>query len=193
MARSPRRFPAVSGVVDLVSDAVVPGEQIIFSSEAGEASWRIIEMASQSNLPWRAKVKWGYNGGQGPFAWLDVPSARRVCVYASMVEVLGINLTNQTNTVRVLASDTNGALVTENTFSRVLTTPAGMVVDVPSFAYAYSAAAVNPANPIIIQVEDHAGNILYTGQGGLNVPFGIGCRLRVTCLSNVLLCFHLRW
>ncbi len=193
MAPSPRRFPAVSGVVDLVSAAVVPGEQIIFSSEAGEASWRIIEMASQSNLPWKAKVKWGYNGGQGPFAWLDVPSARRVCVYASMIEVLGQNLTNQTNTVRVLASDTNGALVTENTLSRELVAPAGVVVDVPSFAYAYSAAAVNPAAPILTLVEDHAGNVLYTGQGGINVPFGIGCRIRVTCVSNVFLCFHLRW
>lgn len=94
------RFNRRSGTAKLPASLVAgaAGAEVeVLTAQAvggGDAAWRIVDLWSDAGLPWTARVVWLGGGGATRSVTLDVPSATRVCVPASTVQVFGANLSN---------------------------------------------------------------------------------------------------
>jgi len=88
----------------------------LLSASADATAWRIVELGSDSDRPFRAHLSWF--GGDSPTpaeARLSVARRARVCLYAKRLDVHVQNVTNAPNTVSAFVQDSAVAVPTANT------------------------------------------------------------------------------
>ncbi|MFZ5480639.1 MAG: hypothetical protein ACOZNI_28005 [Myxococcota bacterium] len=83
------------------------------SSGHGEGAWRIVDLWSDEQTPWVAKLVWSGGGGATRTAVLDVPRCARICVHATMLQVFGANLSTSAG-IQARAAIADGYCDTEN-------------------------------------------------------------------------------
>lgn len=102
----------------------------------GEGDWRIIDLWSDEESPWVARIAWMGGGGAQRSAVMDVPKCTRVCVHATMLQVFGANLSTST-VISARAAIADGQCDTENQLTvRGTALPAGGFVDIVPPAWA---------------------------------------------------------
>ena len=78
------------------------------------ARWRVIEVFSESRLPFQAEVTWSAGGGGNLRAHLTVSRGTRVAVFARTFTVRVANLSDAENTVSGVVADADTFVQTHN-------------------------------------------------------------------------------
>lgn len=108
-----------SGTAQLAAAAVAgaPGAEAELltapSLAGGDGDWRVIDLWSDEDSPWVARVVWSGGGGAQRTALMDVPKATRVCVHATMIQIFGSNL-SASRVVNARTAIADGQCETEN-------------------------------------------------------------------------------
>ncbi len=108
-----------SGTAKLTASTVAgsagaEGEVLTAHSEGnGDGDWRIIDLWSDEQTPWEARLAWSGGGGAQRTALFDVPKCTRICVHATMVQLFGSNLSISAN-IQARAAIADGQCDTEN-------------------------------------------------------------------------------
>lgn len=79
----------------------------------GDGDWRIVDLWSDEQTPWVAKLVWSGGGGATRTAVLDVPRCARICVHATMLQVFGANLSTSAP-IQARAAIADGYCDTQN-------------------------------------------------------------------------------
>lgn len=99
------------------STAGSPGAEVevltAHSLGQGDGDWRIVDLWSDEQTPWVARLVWSGGGGATRTAYLDVPRCARICVHATMLQVFGSNLSTSAG-VQARAAIADGYCDTEN-------------------------------------------------------------------------------
>lgn len=77
----------------------------LLSSEAQLGAWRVVELWSVPRRPFEVRLEWAAGQGAGSHAWVTVPTAVRLGIYARAIGVRVANLSNQDNRVGVTVAD----------------------------------------------------------------------------------------
>jgi hypothetical protein len=86
----------------------------VLYSEADVDAWRIVEVSSLDGKPFDIELIWSAANGSGANAFVTVPHATRICVFARTVQVRVKNLDRGENAVGVTVAD--GYAETRNQF-----------------------------------------------------------------------------
>jgi len=77
----------------------------VLYSESEEDAWRIVEVSSFEGKPFDIELLWSAANGSGAKAFVTVPHATRICVFARAVQVRVKNLDREPNVVGVTVAD----------------------------------------------------------------------------------------
>jgi hypothetical protein len=86
----------------------------VLYSESDVDAWRIVEVSSLDGKPFDIELIWSAANGSGANAFVTVPHATRVCVFARSVQVRVKNLDREDNAIGVTVAD--GYAETRNQF-----------------------------------------------------------------------------
>ncbi len=110
-----RRSGTAKLPASLVAGLAGPEVEVLtaHSMGQGDGDWRIVDLWSDENSPWEARLVWSGGGGAQRSALLDVPRCTRVCVHATMLQVFGSNLSTS-SPISAVAAIADGQCDTEN-------------------------------------------------------------------------------
>ena len=74
-------------------------------SEADTDAWRIVEVSSLDGKPFDIEFIWSAANGSGANAFVTMPHATRICVFARSVQVRVKNLDREANAIGVTVAD----------------------------------------------------------------------------------------
>lgn len=159
----------------------------LLRGEAGEAGWRLVEVWTDSGLPFELHLEWS-SGTSGPReAQITVARAARVCVFARSLALSAVNLADATNRVNAAVAD--ALIPTRNQFEvRGATVQATEVpLDIPPFATHLRVELVDPTHlpDLQITVCDGTHTLCGVTAGDAQPPEGVptgGARM-ITLLS----------
>lgn len=89
------------------------------------AHWRVLDLWSDTSLPYEVEIHWSGGGGAGQRALITVARAVRVALYARDVRIWATNLSDAANVVAVTIADSDSAMVTQNIYESLINAPQG--------------------------------------------------------------------
>lgn len=100
----------------------------------GEDAWRVIELASLTNLPFAARIRWNMGSAAGFTAQVAVARATRVCIHARALDIDVANFSNAAN--QVVCGIADGLVSTHNQWEESGTAANGVTqpLQIPPFA-----------------------------------------------------------
>ena len=89
---------------------------LLFRAAGCGAHWRVLDLWSDTDLPFEVEIGWSAGGGAGQRALVTIARACRVVVYARDLTIWATNLTNTDNAVSVSVTDSETMVQTSNVY-----------------------------------------------------------------------------
>lgn len=174
MARCALSRSADSRTLDALGAAGLKAVPLL-RGEAGDADWRLVEVWTDSGLPFELHLEWS-SGTSGPRkAQLTVSRAARVCVFARSLALSAANLADATNQVNAAVAD--ALIPTRNQLEvRGATVQLTQVLlTIPAFATHLRVELVEPTHlpDLQITVCDGTATLCGVTQGDAQPPEGV--------------------
>lgn len=102
------------------------------------AKWQLLDLFSDSRLPFRAKITWTAGDEGGMEMFLDVPRHTRVAIAAYEITVYGANDSDAENKVHCTLSEVAGPFTSQNQWTvEGVGNDGPQLVDIPPFAIGF--------------------------------------------------------
>ncbi len=157
------------------------------NAEACEGAWRLIELASLSNLPFQAELRWSGGRGAGANVRFTVSRGTRICVFARTLTVRTANLAAGDSN-QVVVSVPDGYADTQNQFEEEGSGEQGdsIPIDIPPFAQFVRIGLAIPTaySNVNVELVDGLGTVRESHQldqqpGGNGIPIGAATQMRL--------------
>lgn len=160
------------------------------AGEARESAWRVVEVWSNSDLPFAVRLQWTAGDSAGQKAQITVSRSTRIGVHAQWVSVEAANLVDTSNTVASAIAD--AFLATHNQWEEtgVAVASVTQTITIPPFADRVRLELSDPSllGSTTLSFYDGFSSVVGVTQGDAQpdsgIPVGGARRLDLTVAGN---------